>query len=351
MRRTLLKNRYKEVAKRLALSGFSLLLVLGAAEAVLRLMRFSAPLQPITIVGREGVSNPDDTRGMLPDSELQVRFNPGAEWRGRRVNQLGFLGREVEAAKKPGTVRVICMGDSCTASGVPPYADFLHERLTERPPTDQPWEAFNMAVHGYSTEHGLRLFHRQTRHLEPDYVTLFYGWNDHWRAHTTDRLRLARRVGPIQGRLVKLFRRTRLAQFVSSRTMVRQVPDVDNFVLRVPHEEYRQNLRQLVAAIRRVRAVPILMTAPRASALTPLLVKNRQVARLEDAIRLHDEYAEITREVAIETGAALLDLARIFEDEKADALFSDDGIHHVREGRERIAREIYECIAALAEKK
>jgi len=260
---------------------------------------------------------------------------------------MGFLGREVESNKAPGTVRVICMGDSCTATGNPPYSDFLHELLTGSPPTPQPWEAFNMAVHGYSTEHGLRLFRRRTRHLQPDYVTLYYGWNDHWRDDLTDRLKLARRAGPVWGRVQKLLNRSRLYQFVVSRAAVRQEPDADHYVLRVPPEEYRQNLESFIAEIRAAGAVPILLTAPRAAVLTPILVAHRQVARIEDAYRLHDEYGEITREVARETGAPLLDLARIFEAERQTVLFSDDGIHQNKDGRRRIAAEIYKLLVDL----
>ncbi|MBU1693948.1 MAG: hypothetical protein KKC51_08280 [Verrucomicrobia bacterium] len=341
------RGRFSPWLQRLLLAGLAAGMVLAGGEIALRGVRFSAPVQPITIVGRDGKAKPDDDRGMIPDSELQFRFNPGAEWRGRRINALGFLGREAESNKAPGAVRVICMGDSCTAQGNPPYADFLHERLTNAPPTPQPWEAFNMAVHGYSSEQGLRLFRRQTRYLQPDYVTLYFGWNDLWRSRTTDRLKLARRSGPIWGRIQKLMNRSRLYQFIVSRSQARQTPDADNYVLRVPPEEYRQNLLALVTEIRAAGAVPILITAPRASTLTPLLAANRQVARIEDAYRLHDEYCEITREVAKETGAPLLDLARIFREESLDALFSDDGIHLVKDGRRRIAEEIYKLLVEL----
>ena len=332
---------------RLLLAGFTAVGTLVAGELALRLVRFSAPVQPITIVDREGKSDPTDDRGLIPDSELQFRFNPGAEWRGRRINSMGFLGREAESNKAPGTVRVICMGDSCTATGNPPYSDFLHELLTGSPPTPQPWEAFNMAVHGYSSEHGLRLFRRRTRFLQPDYVTLYFGWNDHWRDDTTDRLKLARRAGPISGRIQKLLNRSRLYQFVVSRAAKRPEPDADNYVLRVPPDEYRQNLTTLVREIRAAGAEPILLTAPRGPVLTPILVAHRQVARIEDAYRLHEEYCGITREVARETGAPLLDLARIFEEQQAAALFSDDGIHQNKDGRRLIAAEIYKLLMEL----
>lgn len=338
---------WRWLTKRVALAGLAVVGVLVGAELALRLARFSAPVQPITIAGRKGPSK-RDTRGIIPDAELQFRFNPGAEWRGRRVNQLGFLGREVASNKPPGSVRVICMGDSCTAQGNPPYADFLHERLTNSPPTAQPWEAFNMAVHGYTTEQGLRLFRRQTRHLRPDYVTLYFGWNDHWRAPVTDRLRLARRAGPIWGRIRKTLNHSRLYQFVVSRSYVRVRPDADNYVLRVPPEEYRQNLVQFIAEIRAAGAVPILIVAPRASELTRLLVQNRQVSRMEDAYRLHDEYAEITRTVAREREVPLLDLARTFREEPDSKWYSEDGIHLTREGRKRVAEELYRLLAGLS---
>lgn len=142
--------------------------------------------------------------------------------------------------------------------------------------------------------------------------------------------------------------RSRLYQFIVSRGVVHQEPDADNYVLRVPPDEYRENLQALVTEIRAAGAVPILLTAPRGSILTPLLVKNKQVARIEDAYRLHDEYADITRAVARETGAALLDVERMFREEKADALFSDDGIHQNKDGRRRIAAEIYKLLSQIS---
>ena len=59
---------------------------------------------------------------------------------------MGFLDREVNPIKKNGTIRVICMGDSCTGQGIPPYSGYLHTELTNNPPGDLSWEAFNMGV-------------------------------------------------------------------------------------------------------------------------------------------------------------------------------------------------------------
>ena len=55
-----------------------------------------------------------------------------------------------------------------------------NERLAANPPTSQPWEAFNMAVYGYSALEGLKLFQTRGQQLAADVVTIYYGWNDHW---------------------------------------------------------------------------------------------------------------------------------------------------------------------------
>ena len=85
-------------------------------------------------------SSPNKKRGIIPDWELLHKFNPGAEFRGRTVNSMGFLDREVEPKKAEKAVRVICMGDSITGQGPPPYSHRLHELLQANPPTNAPWE-------------------------------------------------------------------------------------------------------------------------------------------------------------------------------------------------------------------
>lgn len=322
------------------------LLLLGL-EIALRLAGFSAPLHPIVISGQEGPATADAS-GFIPDPDLRYTFEPGGTFRGRPVNRHGFLGRAAEPRPPANILRVLCMGDSCTAQGLPPYSDLLHEKLQKHPPADAPWEAFNMAVHGYSTEQALRLFRKTGRQFAPDFVTLFYGWNDHWRSSQTDRMGLPRAAGRLRAAVFRQVHRSRLYQLAVSLARPPPERDGDDFVLRVPHDEYRANLQTLVREIREAGAVPVLITAPRADKLTPLLVKNRQVAKAEDAVRLHDEYCDITREVAVASGAPLLDLERTFREEKAHHLFSADGIHFTDEGRQRIAEEIHAMLRKIS---
>lgn len=333
--------------KRLVLASFTAGFVALVLELGLRLVGFSAPLQPIVIAGSDAGAKVD-AGGFVADPVLGHRLEPGGMFRGRRVNEDGFLGRS--AARDPATnlVRVLCLGDSCTAQGLPPYSDLLHDLLQTNTPTAAPWEAFNMAVHGYSSAQGLRLFERHASTARANFVTIYFGWNDHWLAPRADRFALARSTGPTTAALLRILHRSRLYQLAASGARRAPAATATNLVLRVAPEDYRANLVELVRAVRATGATPILLTAPRAAALTPLLVKNRQTTSLADAARLHDEYCEITRAVAAQSGAALLDLERKLSGEEARRLFSGDGIHFQDEGRVRIAGEIHGLLAELS---
>lgn len=335
-------------SQKLATAFTSVLLFFLAWEQVLVWKGFEATLPPIVIQGADdGVER---SRAHIPDRELLWKFNPGAEFRGRLVNNLGFLDRPVDPVKKPGSVRVISMGDSCTAQGSPPYSGFLHQLLKQAPPDGRVWEAFNMGVHGYSSVQGYRLFLRQGRDLQPDYVTLFFGWNDHWLGHRPDSSRMAMAVpsfakGLLEGLKQKRFFQWMVRQATRDRGITRAGEGLGP---RVPHEEYRWTLRAFARAIRAAGGQPVLITAPRAENLTSLLLK-KQATSLEEATRWHDEYVQITREVAAEEKALLVDLAATMQGEGRARYFSDDGIHFTREGRHQIAREIYMALAGVSE--
>jgi len=339
------------------LSTFAFLLIF---EGVLRRIDFKVLTAPIVITGRDQRSQ-DDTRGLLADPVLRWRFNPGAEFRGRKVNQLGYLDREVEEKKPDGMKRVICMGCSCTAQGPRPYSEILHEQLQNAPPSTNRWEAFNMGVHGYSSVLGLKLFQMRGRALAPDVVTLYFGWNDHWQSgYWPDSHGMPLQISSSRAVAVKRLFQRRIVQFLAY-TLARQnlpvsirgkviLKDAQQFgkCLRVPQNEYRTTMTEFVNEIRKAGAIPLLITAPRARTLTPLLVKQGQTTSVEEAIRLHDEYAGIVREVAGATGAPLLDLAgEAAEAETKERLFGDDGIHLTLPGREWVANRIHAKVVAI----
>jgi|GEM_PF-505243 len=296
-------------------------------ESALVWTRFNAALPPIVFQAKNSQGGLESV-DISTDFELLFKFQPGSYFAGRRINSLGFRDREVDPCKKPGTVRVICMGDSVTAQGRPGYSQYLHERLTNKTPTGDAWEAFNMGVYAYSSLQGLRLFQKQGRFLTPDIVTLYYGWNDHWLADEPDRQRMGLEMRPFAGRIFNLFREKRIFRFVAwALNPIQHVAVRDRNaerVLRVAPDEYRSILKAFVREIRAAGAIPVLITAPR-RALS--MGWRGYITSVEQGHRIHDEYVEITRQVARELNVELLDLASIFASPECDSYFTSDGIH------------------------
>lgn len=335
--------------KNLSLALAATFIVFLGVELFLKLIGYEAHLPPIVIVGQND-SDTQSNRLYQDDPRLLFRFRPGAEFNGRIVNRMGFLDREIDPAKKPGSVRVICMGDSVSGQMVPPYSGHLNAKLTNAPPDARAWESFNMAVHGYTSVQGLRLFELQARALKPDYVIIMYGWNDHWLSPLPDSSRMARELSPGRAKLYGILRARRFGQLLLSfSSLTGRVQKKDPSGVRVPPLEYRQTLTRFVAAVRDAGATPILMTPARAAAFPRALVRRGQAASTQEAARAHDEYNDIVRSVALETNAPLIDLARKLSGEGSAGLFSDDGIHFSSpDGIALIAAEVYQKICELA---
>ena len=104
------------VFKKICFAIFTTYVFFALLESVLVWTKFNADLPPIVFEGktRTGGIVKSET---LPDAELIYRFKPGSDFAGRRINSMGFRDREVDPRKKPGAIRVICMGDSVTAQG------------------------------------------------------------------------------------------------------------------------------------------------------------------------------------------------------------------------------------------
>ena len=273
----------------------------------------------------------------LHDPKLLWKFKPGATIPGKTINQLGFPEREIVAQKTADVTRVICMGDSCTAEGIPPYSTLLHQLLTNAPPHRKQWEAFHTGVHGYSVVQGLALFKQTTRQLHPDIVTIYFGWNGHWLAQHSDTRRIASRDVATPGALLNRLLRPDITE----------AGHPTDKVLRVPPGAYELTLGTLVREVRNSGAVPILITAPRATRLSCVLAE-RQETPLEHLHDLHDQYVAITRTVAEKEQCELVDAAQQFAAmANRDDLFLCDGIHMKDAGLELMANLIYARIMAL----
>ncbi len=346
------------LCKRLALSIVSAFVALLVVEQILEAVGFEANVSPIVIKGEN--NEVFGKYGMLADPVFTWKFSPGGEFKGWKINALGFRDREVTVAKAPGTVRVICYGDSCTADGGPPYSGCLHQLLRNDPPAGGSWEAFNMAVYGYSSVQGLKVFDLRGKALNPDIVTLYFGWNDHWMCgYRPDSNNQAFLMGRFGGGAMNVLRRKRFGQLlITALTRGRNIAipklggtlpaDIEERY-RVPPDEYRYTLSRFVREIRSSGAIPILITAPRGPALTQHLVNNGQGKSIEQLDRAHAQYIAITREVARDMGAELLDLAALFDNEASVPLFNRDGIHLTQDGLWRIAEVLHEKLRHVTE--
>lgn len=97
------------------------------------------------------------------------------------------------AAKQPGTIRIVCLGDSVTFGyRVPavwpdkpteydpewlPFPMLLEKQLRAANP-NRNIEVITLAVPGYTSHQGLAWLRRDIDRLNPDLLTVSFGWND-----------------------------------------------------------------------------------------------------------------------------------------------------------------------------
>ncbi|HEX6737225.1 MAG TPA: GDSL-type esterase/lipase family protein, partial [Vicinamibacteria bacterium] len=177
------------------------LALLGAVELGVRATRpylssldafVAAPEQQAQFVDRHRV------RVFEGDPLLFWRLQPnlrGVVWDKTRVttNERGLRYPAPVGRKAPGTFRILCAGDSVTFGFRVPlvFDNRPEERQAERLPyparlekalraanPGRAIEVIPLAVPGYSSHQGLAWMRRDLEELQPDVVTLLYGWND-----------------------------------------------------------------------------------------------------------------------------------------------------------------------------
>ena len=319
------------------------------------------------------------------DALLGWRNRPG--WSGPvfAVSSSGFLvpaaeGEESKCSpeKPPGTIRVVCLGDSCTAGDLLPafaqtYPSQLARRLGERHPEAR-FEVINAGVGGYSSFQGRTWLEREIIHYRPDLLIVYFGWNDHWPARAggpdkvvsnslAERARTALGWSKLLQLSIKLYHVAR-----GNRVVARDAPAAGGGpgaregALRVSLEDYAQNLRAMVRLVRDGGGEAILVTAPNFLALArdegeapaPRSLPGGR-ADAEAIVRLHAAYNDVVRRVAAEEGVELVDAASDFPAGRPPAeLFwnpPDDFIHLSAEGYARLAAKVAAspAVARLAE--
>jgi len=115
------------------------------------------------------------------NAELGHAHRPGARemLMGREVttNSLGLRDREVDAERKPGSVRVLMLGDSITFGWGVPQELTVSQRL-DRALRTEGVEVINSGVGNYNTRMEVEYFLTEGFKLKPDIVVLNYFIND-----------------------------------------------------------------------------------------------------------------------------------------------------------------------------
>ena len=312
---------------------------LAAGEVLFRLV----PFDRVRYEVRYGhYSGNDVGRFVEYDPVLTFRNRRSASFpdAGVRINAIGLRGPDASVAKRPGIVRVLCLGDSCTFGGPHPYPEILQSILEQRAPGR--FEVLNGGVIGYTSLHGLEWFEGELGRLEPDVVTLYFGWNDMWREKdSVVRAWFKSRVG---GERPPRFRS--YLWEAASRGLVFVRSWLGHATLQVPPEQYRAVLERFAALGRERRFTPIYLTAPSGfeGDHTPQWLVHRGLVAAGDSVpRLRQTYNRVVVEVAEREHLPLVDLAADFERDGGRALFDrpdEDPIHPNERGYRRIAEAL-----------
>jgi lysophospholipase L1-like esterase len=117
-------------------------------------------------------------RRFLPWLPEEFRSNP--VWR-IALNDEGFRSAPFPRSKRPGVLRIACIGDSWTfgmnVDQDRMYPARLQTLLAEQPST-RDVEVMNFGVLGYTSFQGLRLLKTRVLDLQPDVLVIGFGMND-----------------------------------------------------------------------------------------------------------------------------------------------------------------------------
>lgn len=316
----------RRIAPQLALFVVSLAIAVALCEPVLRAVGFQFDLAP----ERVEFGWPDPVT-----MENQYLSDPDLFWVPKGYHE------QLESIREHGA-DLLFLGDSCTEFSY--YPNFFMRELVTRHPGRRV-VARRLGVGGWSSYQGLEQLRRDVVPLAPRFVTLYFGWNDHWigfglRDSEINALKRSFLPGLEHSRLWQLVFKLRLAL---RRRIAGDTP------VRVTTDEFRDNLRQMVRLAREAGIVPVLLTAPTAHkpGREPQLLRERWLPDLDQLVPLHQRYVAIVREVAREEDAPLCDLearfAKISFKRRRARHFRDDGIHTTPIGDRKLAAFLMDC--------
>lgn len=277
------------------------------------------------------------------------------------INSLGFGDDEFSRAKRPGVLRIACLGSSTTEGGNPSgragsYPHFLHEVLAER--TKREVEVMNFGMSGWTTAEMLVNYVLTVQDFAPDVVLIHEAVNDvdprNWPGFRPDYSHYRRPWKEIHYSLP--YRLLLRASDVAAAIELRRTEafGLQAVVVQPPRgpfafangalptetaEPFRRNVRTIAELARLHGGRSVLVTMPYDAARGPELPVYR--AGIEDHNR-------ILRELARDEGFGLVDLdALARQDPDRVRPFFLDLVHMTPEGNRWKAERIADALREL----
>ncbi len=349
--------------KRLIFSVISLGLVLIVAEVAVRLSGAATSCTERSL---------EKSAMWECDPLLGYRLRPSIP--GVVMNSRGLRGPEPDPNA---TFRMIALGDSCTFGMLTPGPTtplFVEHPYPERVAAlaAAQWgtsvSVLNAGVPGYTSYQGDLLFRTRLQRLQPNLVTIKFGWNDllisanplgNTREATTALGRLRDDL-LFRSALYPFARRLRLALAARSEAAPPPFAVPKSWTPNVSPEDFADNLRRIVARVRARHAEAWLLTSADAfmtddfhgredayavSAAPQLeLIRLGGIQSFQELSALRSRYNSIIREIGAETGAPVIDMEAVYRTHSAEHLFTTlDAVHptdagHALEAQAIVAR-------------
>lgn len=310
---------------------------------------------------------------LVCDPLLHFKINPNQIIYGEPINAAGFRGREF-LSKRPNVFRILALGDSCTFGLAAPEFGYyvkmpyprLLEKMIEVKHGPDVVEVLNAGSPGYNSFQGLTLLRTKLRKLEPDLITVRFGWNDHlMSATTTQSSHFRESPNPVLRGLRATLMRSAIYQYFSRLKTELGIHRQGKSELSRPSQwqpamsiaDYKYALRKIAELGRDRGALVWFLTAPQAfrdaegiaryealplGAIGRRILKHNHVSTFERMHEIHESYTKATREVARDLTIPLVDMAALFERVELDSLFSmEDGLHPSPQGHRLEAGALY----------
>jgi lysophospholipase L1-like esterase len=269
-----------------ALIYVGFLLLLGAIEIGTRLMLphvSSLDLFVVTPQQKAQVANQQQSGIFEGDPLLLWRLKPNLnhvvwDFTVLSTNSQHLRAEHDFGPRQPGTVRIVCLGDSVTFGYRVPAV--WPEKPTEYDPESLPFpmllekqlraanpgrtiEVVTMAVPGYTSHQGLAWLRRDIDRLKPDLLIVSFGWNDASSSEAPDRESMSTRWSAIAVRVLIDYSQAfaHATRWLRARQAVERPPGF-RLAARVSAQEYFDNMLAISQLSQERGARVIVIAAP-----------------------------------------------------------------------------------------